>query len=448
MPTDINSSLPPLPLPQGIESKYVAVNGLLMHFLDASPNKTKTDGTRPPLIVLVHGFPELAYSWRKLMRPLADLGFRVVAIDQRGFGRTIPNLTNGTGNSSSGYPYTYDGPLAPFSFSNRARDTVAFVYALGYERVSCIMGHDSGSITASSCALIRPDLFRSLVMMSAPFLGVPDIPFNMPNRTSYMDAVAAGSQPKVLHPSLAMDAMFAKLDPPRMYYQHYYSLPQANKQMHTDLSTTELHNFFRTYFHIKSACWPDSSSSHSDVEKYKEPCELRGLVDLSRLPPYYLMPRGKSMLTTVGEYLPRGEALERSRAWMSDADVDVYAGEYGRTGFQGGLNRYRIASRLGHASDTLDSIFLSDEDHISELALFAQKKVEVPTLFVSAEKDWCPFQYPGALDQLRRVCPLMKERNEGIAFIKDTGHWIQQENNVEELFVLLQGFLQDLDVRA
>ncbi|EJC99308.1 alpha/beta-hydrolase [Fomitiporia mediterranea MF3/22] len=445
MSTQFNSNLPPLPLPEGIESKYVAVNDLVVHFLDALPNKPSTDGIMPPLIVLVHGFPELAYSWRKLMRPLASLGFRVVAMDQRGFGRTVPNLSDNIENST--YPYAYGGPLALFSFANLARDMVAFVYALGYEHVACIMGHDSGSITASSCALVRPDLFRSLVMMSAPFVGAPDTPFNVPNHTSFTDAFATGFQPKALPPGLAMDAMFAKLDPPRMYYQHYNSLPQANKQMHTDLSTTDLHNFFRAYFHIKSACWPDSSSSPSDVEKYKEPRVLKGLVDLAQLPPYYLMPRGKSMPANVGEYHPRGEALERSRAWLNDRDVDVYTSEYGRTGFQGGLNRYRVATRLGRASDTLNSISASDEDYMSELSLYARRKIEVPTFFVAGEKDWGPFQYPGSFDKMRSVCPLMKEGSEGIAFIKDAGHWVQQEN-VNDLFVLLQGFLKGLDVQT
>jgi len=74
--------LPPLPLPDGVRSAYVkGVNGLDMHYLEAGkPSR--------PLILLLHGFPELAFSWRNLMVPLAEQGFHVIAPDQRGYGRT------------------------------------------------------------------------------------------------------------------------------------------------------------------------------------------------------------------------------------------------------------------------------------------------------------------------------------------------------------------------
>ncbi|KAL5499022.1 hypothetical protein ACEPAH_1540 [Sanghuangporus vaninii] len=441
---NLDLNLPPLPLPEGIESKYISVNDLIVHFLDAHPNRPPTDGIRPPLIILVHGFPELAYSWRKIMRPLADLGFRVVATDQRGFGRTVPNPNTKEGsNASVAYPYEYQDPLSPFSFANLVRDDVAFVYALGYDSVACVMGHDSGSITASSCALVRPDIYRSVVLMSAPFLGTPDTPFNSQTHSSLADAISAGGLPKPPHMGLAVDAMLASLDPPRMYYQHYYSLPQANIHMHKELSTKQLHDFMRAYFHIKSACWPDSSSSPEDVENFTDPRALKSIEEIAYLPPYYMMPRGESMSAVVGARLPRGDDLERARAWLRDADVDVFTTEYGRTGFQGGLNRYRVATRLGCVGDTLNSISASEQDYISELTLFARKKIEVPALFVAGDKDWGPYQYPGAFDKMRSLCPLMRPGNDGITFIKDAGHWVQQENP-EDLLVVLKAFLLGL----
>ena len=82
------AELPPLDsaaLPAGIRARFVDdINGLRMHVLEA--------GFAPrgrPCVLLLHGFPELAYSWRKIMLPLAEAGFHVVAPDQRGYGRTI-----------------------------------------------------------------------------------------------------------------------------------------------------------------------------------------------------------------------------------------------------------------------------------------------------------------------------------------------------------------------
>src|SRR5262245_31271997 len=84
--TDV-AALPPFgdaTLPRGIRSRIVRnVNGLAMHVLEAGFER----GNRP-CVLLLHGFPELAYSWRKIMLPLAEEGYHVVAPDQRGYGRT------------------------------------------------------------------------------------------------------------------------------------------------------------------------------------------------------------------------------------------------------------------------------------------------------------------------------------------------------------------------
>ena len=81
------TDLPPLDaavLPEGVRSRFVdGINGLRMHILEAGH-----EGPGRPLVLLLHGFPELAYSWRKIIPPLAASGFHVVAPDQRGYGRT------------------------------------------------------------------------------------------------------------------------------------------------------------------------------------------------------------------------------------------------------------------------------------------------------------------------------------------------------------------------
>jgi len=89
--------LSPQLLPAGIRSRFVdGVNGLRMHVLEAG---YETPGR--PGILLIHGFPELAYSWRKIMGPLAAAGYHVFAPDMRGYGRTSPT------------PVNYDDDLRP-----------------------------------------------------------------------------------------------------------------------------------------------------------------------------------------------------------------------------------------------------------------------------------------------------------------------------------------------
>ena len=141
------------------------INGLAIHMLEAG---FETEGR--PLILLLHGFPELAYSWRKIMGPLAAAGYHVVAPDQRGYGRT------------TGWDGAYDGDLASFRLANLVRDALGLVSALGYRSVAAVVGHDFGSPVAAYCALIRPDVFRSVALMSAPFGGPPQLPFDTAER--------------------------------------------------------------------------------------------------------------------------------------------------------------------------------------------------------------------------------------------------------------------------
>ena len=81
------SELTALPLPEGVRSRHVRIaTGLDMHLLEAGHTDAGT--ASKPLVLLLHGFPELAFSWRHQLTALADAGFHVVAPDQRGYGRT------------------------------------------------------------------------------------------------------------------------------------------------------------------------------------------------------------------------------------------------------------------------------------------------------------------------------------------------------------------------
>ncbi len=144
-------------LPKGVRSHMIhGVNGLDVHILEAG-----SESPGRPLALLLHGFPDLAYGWRHLIPILADAGYHVVAPDQRGFGRT------------TGWLGGYDARLEPFSLLNMTRDALGLVSALGYRRTAMLVGHDLGSPVAAYCALARPDVFPSVVLMSAPFPGPP-----------------------------------------------------------------------------------------------------------------------------------------------------------------------------------------------------------------------------------------------------------------------------------
>ena len=216
------------PLPAGIRARFVDnINGLRMHILEAG---FETKGR--PCLLLLHGFPELAYSWRKVMLPLAAAGYHVVAPDQRGYGRTI------------GWDGEYDGDLGSFRLLNLVRDAMGLVSALGYRSVAAVIGHDFGSPVAAWCALLRPDVFRSVVLMSAPFPGPPAVPFDTANNTQAGEAKSRRS----IHDDLAA------LDPPRKHYHWYYSTRAADPNMRH--CPQGIHAFLRAYYHHKSADWP------------------------------------------------------------------------------------------------------------------------------------------------------------------------------------------------
>ncbi|MDS0857120.1 alpha/beta hydrolase [Burkholderia pseudomultivorans] len=362
------------------------VNGLDVHILEAgheSPGR--------PLVLLLHGFPDLAYGWRHVIPILADAGYHVVAPDQRGFGRT-------TGGSND-----YDAPLAPFSLLNMTRDALALVSALGYRRTAMLAGHDLGSPVAAYCALARPDVFPSVVLMSAPFPGPPALPFN-----------TAQSEPSPARPNSEgrkLAAALAALDPPRAYYQQYLSTRKANHDMWR--LPQGLHAFLRAFFHVKSADWPGNTP---------HPLKALTAAELAQMPTYYVMELGKTMPETVAPFEPSAAEILACK-WLTDAELGVYTAEYDRTGFQGALQAYRV---------------LSDPDLNAELRLFSGRTIDVPSLFIGGKSDWGTYAAPGALELMRTKATT---RMRGIELIDGAGHWIQQEQP-DKLGALLLAFMR------
>jgi pimeloyl-ACP methyl ester carboxylesterase len=362
------------------------INGLDIHYLEAGfENKNN------PLLLLLHGFPELSYSWRKMILPLSKSGYHVVAPDQRGFGAT------------TGWNNSYVSDLSSYYQNNLVRDMLGLVSALGYEKVKSVIGHDSGAGVAGWSALIRPDIYESVVMMSAPFTGAPNIPLNtLKTLTTTKD------------PVVDIAAELANLERPRKHYQDYYRTPEAN----SDIMDSEkgLPDFIRAYYHHKSADWKENKPF---------PLSSWTAEQLAKMPTYYIMDLEDTMPEAVGKHMPTSEEIN-SCEWLTEEELKVYVSEYGRTGFQGGLNWYRSGGSSGNRGN---------------LELFSGMKIEKPAMFVSGRQDWGIFQRPGAIAKMRNeICTNMGE----IQLVDNAGHWVQQEQP-ESVLKLLLDFLGEID---
>lgn len=376
----MTDALPPLDaalLPPGLRTRFVeGVNGLRLHVLEAGE-------AGRPILLLLHGFPELAYSWRKVMPALAAAGYHVVAPDQRGYGRT------------TGWSAEYDGSLAPFRTLNLVRDAMGLVFALGQRRVAAVVGHDFGSPVAAWCALVRPDVFPAVALMSAPFAGPPAIPIG-------------ASRP----PAEDVHAAMLRLARPRKHYQWYYSTRPANEEMWR--APQGLAAFLRAYYHVKSADWPEN-----------RPHPLAGWTaeELAKLPTYYVMDAGETMAETVAHHMPGAAAVAANR-WLPEAELAVYAQEYGRTGFQGGLQWYRVRT---------------SGQWNNELEVFTGRTIDVPSVFIAGAADWGIHQTPGAIERMHgTACTAMR----AVHLVEGAGHWVQQEQP-ERTAALLLDFLRE-----
>jgi len=156
---------------------------------DTQEHLLNVDGTRiyaieqgrGPLVLLVHGFPELAYSWRHQLPALAAAGYRAVAIEQRGYGRS----------SKFWNPEAY-------RIDRLVGDLVGTVHALG-ESAAVIVGHDWGAPVVWSAAWLHPAVFRGVVGMSVPFagaglIGLPGNPFGARPAEAYQRELAGPGQ--------------------------------------------------------------------------------------------------------------------------------------------------------------------------------------------------------------------------------------------------------------
>jgi pimeloyl-ACP methyl ester carboxylesterase len=392
-------SLPPYgngTLPAGVRPRLVPnVNGLTVNMLEAG---YETPGR--PLVLLLHGFPNLGYSWRKVMPALSAAGYYAVAPDCRGFGRT------------TGWDDSFDADPLPFLALNMVRDQIALVYALGYRTTAMMVGHDQGSLMAALGALIRPDMFPRLTLIGGGFGGPPSFPFNTAN---------GAAVPKPEFSNAELDAEYAKLDPPRKGYQDYWATREADADMKQ--VPPRMTEFFRAFYYMKSADFPGNQNLQPlhPVHTAKEAAEQN-----ARMPEYYVMRRGKSMPATVAAEMP-DVAYIKGCKWLTEPECEVYGMEYTNSGWTGALQEYR--RRRNNAFPPT----------VAEQLTYAGRSIDVPAQVIAGKEDWGANRTVGGAMNIGKTG---YTQFKGVHMVAGAGHWAHEEQP-EQVSALLTAFLRE-----
>ena len=152
-----------------------------------------------------------------------------------------------------------------------------------------------------------------------------------------------------------------------------------------------------------------------------QPFPLKALTasEWEKLPRYYVMDLDKGMAESVAPEMPSEQQIAACK-WLPERELRVYSEEYGRTGFQGGLQGYRANP---------------DE---RDLAIFAGRTIDVPSMFIGGRQDWGVYQTPGLLERLEGR---LTTQYQGTVLVDGAGHWVQQEQP-EAVSGLLIDFLK------
>lgn len=300
---------------------FIATNGIRMHIAEQG---------KGPLVVLLHGFPEFWYSWRHQMLALAEAGYHVIAPDQRGYGQT-----------------DRPEPIEAYNILQLTGDIVGLVNAMGEER-AIIVGHDWGSPVSWHCALLRPDIFYGVAMLSVPYY------------------------PRInIRPTDGMKRMAGE----NQFYQLYFQQPgKAEAELEADTGKTILMFFY-------------SASGDPPPEK-----------------------RWRFLFGKSEEFLDSFTLPDALPAWLSKQDLDLFTGEFERTGFRGGLNWYRNFDRNWELTSFLTGA-----------------KLRQQALFVAGESDAVIAMRQLAFHALEETVPNLTKK----VLLPGAGHWIQQERPVE-----------------
>lgn len=202
------------------------------------------------------------------------------------------------------------------------RDALALVAALGHTEVPCVIGRDFGAPVAGNCALTRPDVFRSVVMMSAPYGGPRAWPLG---EQAAPEGHPASPIQRFTRPRPARSAAPAL---PVVLFEARGRCRYAPRAAGAARVSARL-------------LPPQERADWAGNKPY--PLAAWTAEALAALPTYYVMPAGIGMAETVAAEMPDAARIA-ANTWLPDAALAVYAEEYGRTGFQGGLQSYRCTT--------------------------------------------------------------------------------------------------------
>jgi pimeloyl-ACP methyl ester carboxylesterase len=256
-----------------------------------------------PVVVLCHGFPECAYSWRHQMQPLADAGFHVLAPDQRGYGHS-----------------SAPSDVASYGAQHLTADVAALLDDAGAER-GVVVGHDWGAFVAWHMAQLHPDRVRAVVGVSVPYTAWPAPPTEL------------------------MRAMFGD----RFFYILYFQeVGPAERELEADVPHT-----------MRTVLWAGSGERYRGVPSEMLPAAGTGFLDAmihgaGPIPdglPEWLTPADLDTyverFTTSGFFGPLSwyRNLDANHELTKDIPVSVIAMP---SCFIGGHNDAVIASRPGY----------------------------------------------------------------------------------------------------
>jgi len=251
-----------------------------------------------------------------------------MAPDQRGYGQT-----------------SRPEPIEAYHILQLTGDIVGLVHALDEER-AIIVGHDWGAPVAWHCALLRPDIFHAVVLLSVPYLP-----------RSWEDP----------RPTEAMRRMAGE----QQFYQLYFQEPStAEAELETDVRLT-----MRMLLYAASGDPPPEK-------------------------------RWRFLFAKSERFLDTGSLPQTLPGWLIEQDIDVFAREFERTGFRGGLNWYRNIDRLWELTPFLSGATLRQ-----------------PALFIAGELDPVIAMDREAFDALEQTVPGLRKK----VLLPGAGHWIQQE---------------------
>ena len=232
---------------------------------------------------------------------------------------------------------------------------------------AAIVGHDWGATVAWHSALLRPDRFRAVAGLSVPFR------------------------------------------------------PRGSKRPTSVMPQTDSSLFYQLYFQAPGV-------AEAELERDPRDTMRRGLYsasgDVPRESDNVFGDQAPGMVPRTGGFLTRTVDPSTLPAWLTEADIDVFTGEFARTGFRGGLNWYRNIDRNWEL-----------------LAPFAGAKVTVPALYIAGDRDLV-VRFPGAPELIANLSKFVPNLRKTIT-LPGCGHWTQQERP-DEVNAALIGFLREL----